>query len=415
MLLTKVDVRAELLPGEKPGGEIRIGDVRELMPGLLSDYSGRVQLIYMDPPFNSGQAFSMRIKAGEREWRSGTGTLMQPAYEDKYRLDEYTEMMRGALTGARELLCESGVIYLHVDYRMHARMRLMMDEVFGEHNFLNDIVWAYQTGGRAKNFYSRKHDNILFYRKGRKYFFDITKVPIERADVRRNHMKRHVDADGRVYRSIKSGGKIYTYYDDEPAYPGDVWDDVSHLQQKDPQRTGYDTQKPLRLLDRIVLSSSRPGDIVLDPFAGSGTTLESAQVSGRKFVGCDMSPHSLEVMRRRLGSANMTITAPPSPGEPLVEAKIETVIAFYYVKLNHFELESGVCARAFSGLDALDNWSAGYLRGEVFHSLATDIRTRRKPALSDTLEIPVLGGTPCIRVSDVMGRHFFYTIQPPAV
>ena len=85
------------------------------------------------------------------------------------------------------------------------------------------------TGGRARRYFSRKHDNILFYRKGRRYFFNIAAVPIDRSGARRNHMKRHVDTDGRVYRSIRSGGKVYTYYDDEPAYPGDVWDEFLQL------------------------------------------------------------------------------------------------------------------------------------------------------------------------------------------
>ena len=298
---------------------------------------------------------------------------------------------------------------------MHARLRLIMDEVFGEANFLNEIIWSYQSGGRARRFFSRKHDVILFYRKTKKYYFNLEAVPISRTDTRHNHMKRHVDADGRVYRSIRSGGKIYTYYDDEPAYPGDVWDDVSHLQQKDPQRTGYDTQKPIRLLERIILSCSKPSDLVMDLFAGSGTTLEAAYLSGRRFVGVDVSPYALQVSRRRLIGANVRYSAPPSQGNPEVELSIVPAIAYYEVTLEKYQLESGLIARSLTGLDAVDGWSAGYLRDGVFVAMTHDNRSRHQPRLKGVLQLPVLSGVPCVRVTDVMGRVFYYIIKPEEV
>jgi hypothetical protein len=290
-----------------------------------------------------------------------------------------------------------------------------MDELFGEHNFLNEIVWAYQTGGRASRFFSRKHDVILFYRKGAKYYFNLPAVPIARLGTRRNHMKRHTDADGRTYRSIKSGSKTYTYYDDEPAYPGDVWDDVSHLQQKDPQRTGYDTQKPMRLMDRIILCGSRPGDLVCDLFAGSGTTLESAWRHGRRFIGCDKSPQSLMVTRRRLINANAAFIAPPCEGSPLIGVSVEAAIAHYDIEIQSYEIETGVCARVFTGMDALDNWAAGYIRDGAFMALAHEARAKHSPALTGKLQIPVLEGSPCIRVGDVLGRYFYYALSERTV
>lgn len=410
MQLTKAPVWHEVQKGEGPGGRFHLGDVRALLPGLMAEYAGKVQLIYLDPPFSTGQQFSMRVRVGEKEWKSGSGSLMQAAYSDKFDAGQYLQLMREVLTGCHRLLSDTGVLYLHIDFRMHAPLRLLMDEIFGEANLLNEIIWTYQTGGRARRYFSRKHDIILFYAKTRKYFFNIDAVPISRQDTRRNHMKRHVDADGRVYRSIRSGGKIYTYYDDEPAYPGDVWTDVSHLQQKDPQRTGYDTQKPMKLLERIVLSSSRPGDLVCDLFAGSGTCLEAAHTAGRRFLGADLSPYSLQVSRRRLTGAQAEYDAPPSEGEPLVEAELSAGIAYYEIHLTRYEVESGLCARAFSGLDAVDGWSAGYLRGGAFLALSHEMRAKQTPKLTARLEIPVLEGEPCIRVSDVLGRHFYYVI-----
>lgn len=411
MQLQRVNVLREEQTGKGPGGEMRVGDVRALLPGLIEEYAGQVQVVYIDPPFRTGQTFSMRARVGEKEWKSGAGTLVQSIYSDDLDFGAYMDMMREVLTAARDLLSESGVIYVHVDYHMHAHLRLLMDDIFGESNFLNEIIWSYQTGGRARRFFSRKHDVILFYRKSRKYYFNLEGVPVSRQDTRRNHMKRHVDADGRVYRSIKSGGKIYTYYDDEPAFPGDVWDDVSHLQQKDPQRTGYDTQKPLRLLERVILSSSRPGDIVCDLFAGSGTTLEAAWLNGRRFIGVDKSGFALQTTRRRMDGAQAVYTAPGCEGLPEAAARMEAGIAFFDVTLERYSIEPGVCARLFSGLDAVDNWSVGYLRGGVYRSEATSFRLRQKPALETMLKLPVLDGKPCLRIGDVLGRHFYYLLE----
>ena len=411
MQLRRVEVEREVQRGQGAEGAFYLGDARKRMAEILGKYKGQVQLIYMDPPFATGGQFSMRMRVGEREWKSGNGSLVLPAYSDGTSAGEYMALMREALAAARELLSESGVIFLHIDFRMHAQLRLLMDELFGEKNFLNEIIWAYQTGGRARRYFSRKHDIILFYRKGHRYYFNINAIPVARQGNRRNHMKRHIDTDGRVYRSIRSGGKIYTYYDDEPAYPGDVWDDVSHMQQKDPQRTGYDTQKPLSLLERIVLCATRPGDIVLDPFAGSGTTLEAAQMHGRRFVGIDQSLLSLNVVRRRLQNANVLYDAPACAGEPCVRVSMLSGIAFYDVEITAYELEPGLTARPITGMDALDNWAVGYIRDGAFTLMAHEYRSRQTPALSGRLQLPVLSGTPAVRVGDVMGRYFYYILD----
>jgi len=411
MKLSEIEIVRERPSGGPVHGAVYLGDAVALLPGLLERYEGQAQLIYIDPPFLSGEVYHVRTRVGERDWRTGRGTLTQTAFDDRYELNEYLSMMRQALTGARRLLSETGVIFVHIDSRMHAHLRLMMDEIFGEPNFLNEIIWTYQTGGRARRFYSRKHDVILFYRKSRKYYFNLEAVPVSRAEHRRNHMKRNVDADGRTYRSIKSGGKIYTYYDDAPAYPGDVWDDVSHLQQKDPQRTGYDTQKPGRLLDRIILCGSKPNDLVCDLFAGSGTTLESAHANGRRFLGVDLSPLAFQAIRRRLESADVEYFAMPCAGRPTVEADLTPAIAYYEVELKKFQIEVGLCARSFSGMDALDSWSVGYVRDGAFVCFAQEARTRRNPALRGLLQLPVLAGRPCIRVCDVLGRYFFYMME----
>ena len=415
MHLERVDIWREEQHGEGPQGEMRMGDVLELLPSLVEEYAGKVQLIYLDPPFGTGHSFSMRVRVGEKEWKTGSGSLVMQSYEDDLNVEAYMSLMREVITASKKLLSDTGVVYLHVDYRMHARLRILMDEIFGEQNFLNEIIWSYQTGGRARKFFSRKHDIILFYRKTKKYYFNLEAVPVNRVDVRRNHMKRHVDPDGRVYRSIRSGGKIYTYYDDDPTFPGEVWDDVSHLQQKDPQRTGYETQKPVKLLERIILSSSAPGDLICDLFVGSGTALEAATMTGRRFLGVDLNPFALQVTRRRLTGRTAAFVAPPCQGEPEIEASVTPGIAYYDVSLDRYQPEAGVSARAFQDLDAVDSWSVGYLRDGVFLAMAHDVRLRHAPALKRVLQLPVLEGQPCIRVGDVLGRYFYYVFTPEGV
>ena len=408
----RVQVSREALMGSGVMGELFLGDSLELSDRLTGKYGGRVQCVYLDPPFFTGSLFNMRVRVGEREWRSGAGSLELSAYADKWAsAEEYISEIRALAELARELMSETGVIFLHVDWRMQARLRIMMDEVFGENNFMNEIIWTYQTGGRARKYFSRKHDVILFYRKGPAYRFYIENVPISRTDARRNHMKRQVDKDGRVYRTIKSGGKVYKYYDDDPVYPGDVWDDVSHLQQKDPQRTGYDTQKPLKLLERIVLCSTRPGDIVCDLTCGSGTALEAAAINGRNFVGVDMSPLAVQTARRRLVGSRVSLNMPGSEGSPEVELDAMTGVGNYECDLRRFIPEPGVGERGFDGLDAVAGWSGGYINDDVFYAYVHDMRSKQHPRLDAHLSIPVWDGVPAVRIEDVYGRAFYYTLD----
>lgn len=254
----------------------------------LSECMGKVQLVYLDPPFLSGGAYEFKDKAAVC------------AYSDKQSPEEYLTMMRKVLELSRDLLSDTGSIYVHIDYRMSGKIRLLMDELFGEDNLMNEIIWSYRSGGRSVRHYSRKHDTILFYRKTKKVYFDITATGVPRGNTRRNHMKRRADEDGRIYFSIKSGGREYRYYEDDPVYPSDVWDDIEHLHQRDPERTGFATQKPEALLRRVIAASSREGDIVADLFGGSGTTAAVAAELGRQYLSCDCGAASLFATRRRL-------------------------------------------------------------------------------------------------------------------
>ncbi len=283
-------------------GLFLLGRAETLSEKLASEYEGRVQLVYLDPPFGTGDTFSVKLSSGKK-------TLSIPAYADTLFREDYLAMMRTVLTACHRMLAPDGSLYLHIDYRMSPYLRLMLDEIFGAANFMNEIIWAYKSGGRSTRHFSRKHDTILFYRKSKAVFFNINAVGVPRGPEKRNNMKRSVDELGRVYFSIRSGGKTYTYYEDTPIFPSDVWDDVEHLHQRDPERTGFSTQKPEALLRRIILASSRPGELVCDLFSGSGTTAAVAAKLGRRFLAADASPVAMQLLRARqlIGQSEPTL------------------------------------------------------------------------------------------------------------
>ncbi len=281
-------------------GTFILGDALSVARSLFDSYENKIQLIYLDPPFRTGDTFKMRVNGKNK-------TVQLTTYSDKLSHESYMDFMHEILLSCRRLLSDTGSIYVHIDHRMNAYIRLLMDEVFGEKNFLNEIIWVYRSGGRATRHFSRKHDVLLFYQKTARNFFDISAVGTPRGKEKRNNMKRLVDEDGRVFYTIRSAGRVYKYYENTPVFPSDVWTDIAHLNQRDPERTGYNTQKPEALLSRIILSSSREGDIVADLFSGSGTTAHTAASLGRRFIAADSSPIALMTLReRRLSAARHT-------------------------------------------------------------------------------------------------------------
>ena len=280
------------------------GDNKLVLASLLAEFKGRVDLIYIDPPFDVGADFTMDVPIGDGKETVGKdqSTLEMVAYRDMWGkgTDSYLHMMFERLSLMKELLSEKGSIYVHCDYRVTAMLRAILDEIFGIDAYRNEVIWHYQSGGRQERLFSRKHDTIHFVTKTENWFFDADAVGIERGTVKRNNMKREVDEDGRTYFTIKSAGKIYRYYEDEKLTPADVWTDISHLQQKDPERVGYATQKPEKLLERIIKASSNEGDLVADFFCGSGTTGAVAERLGRRWLMADLGRFAIHTSRKRL-------------------------------------------------------------------------------------------------------------------
>jgi DNA modification methylase len=428
-----LDITEKHIPGpvsEEPAGYLYKADAADALPLLQKDWKDKFQVIYLDPPFFTGQAFRFQQRIGEEGWR-GDIRYMLPhrAYSDQWESREsFLHMLRQVLACSRELLKPEGSLFLHLDYRFSSYARILMDEIFGAENMLNEIIWAYKSGGRAKNHFSRKHDTILFYRKSDKHFFNIEAVGKPRGADKRNNMKRQIDEDGRTFWSIHTNGKEYRYYEDSKVYPSDVWDDISHLQQKDPERTGYDTQKPEALLERIIRSTSRPGDWVGDFFAGSGTTLAVAQKTGRKWAGMDNSDFSLIVSRKRL----LQVSRQPSDAgcifisDPAMKPMEYDPSGGTRLKMTrHSDDETELHlmdypCRRLPGIpdfmDYIDYWSAGRMRNGIYVPEQYSFRTQKSPKLASMLTIPdgsgetgkpVSDGGIAVHIIDVYGKQSF--------
>jgi site-specific DNA-methyltransferase (adenine-specific) len=264
-----------------------------VLTALLPEFTGQINLVYIDPPFMTG-----------RDFKSGP----QLAYRDRWQgdLDVYLQWLATTLELLYALLASDGSLYLHLDWRVTHYARIILDEIFGSSlqergaGFQNEIIWHYQSGGRAINRYARKHDTILFYTKSAHYCFHGERIGERRGAHKRNHMRRHQDEHGHVSWSINSHGRTYTYSEESLMTPADVWSDISHLHQRDPERSGYATQKPAALLERILLASSEPGQLVLDCFCGSGVTPAVAEQLGRRWIASDLGELAITSTRARL-------------------------------------------------------------------------------------------------------------------
>ena len=357
------------------------GSVMKL-PEEIRALAGMAQCVYVDPPFVTGEKFMRRRAYGEKGWRTGTPSPRYPAYEDRYTSEkQYLRLLRRVISVAKTLLNETGVFYLHLDWRMSAQARIMCDREFGKTRFLNEIIWAYESGGRSKKTFSRKHDTILLYAKGKDCFFDLTRVPLPRGDGKRNHMARGRDEQGRMFSRITSGGKEYRYYDDDPVYPSDVWTDISILQQRDPERTGYATQKPLKLLERILLPVTNPGDLVVDLCCGSGTALEAAQQLDCRFAGLDVNPEAVAIALSRLKPQDLTVVCPCGGKAELLAGNEEGRF-----RMDGLKVSNPAFPARTSPFDSLEAWDTGVIENGVFRAEQSFRRSFRYPELQQTLK-----------------------------
>ena len=269
-------------------GDIYLGDNLAVMQALLPDLEGKVDLIYADPPFNSGRAYDSRIGRGEdsrkpSKWRRAQG------YNDRWENPAaYLDMLAPRLEAMHRLLAPTGTLYFHVDWRTSGYARLLLDSIFGRERLLNEIVWLYHGPSPIRTAFKRKHDTILVYTKSGRYRFnpDAVRVPYGASTWKAFASSPRA---GFGKKPDLARGKV----------PEDWWyfPVVARLHK---ERTGYPTQKPLALLQRIVLASTRKGDLVADFFGGSGTTAAAAAQEGRRWILCDNSPLAVGTAYRRM-------------------------------------------------------------------------------------------------------------------
>ncbi len=273
--------------------QIHFGDN---LPYLQSLPDGMVDLIYIDPPFNTGklqsrrQLKTTRSESGDRigfgDQSYMTEVIAQRDYRDSFT--DYRAFLEPRLVEAYRVLKSFGSLYFHIDFREAHYCKVLLDEIFGRENFLNEIIWAYDFGGRAKDRWPAKHDNIFYYAKNaQNYTFnrqDIDRIPYM--------------APGLVGEEKAKKGKL----------PTDTWwHTIVGTNSK--EKTGYPTQKPVGVLERIIRASSNPGDLVLDFFAGSGTTGAACLKLGRHFILVDNNPQAIEVMQKRFANEDIVWTS----------------------------------------------------------------------------------------------------------
>lgn len=272
------------------------GDNLQVMSHMLKEYRGKIDLIYIDPPFDSKADYKKKIKLKRKIKAAVTNdstVFEEKQYGDIWTSDQYLQFMYERLVLLRELLSDTGVIYLHCDWHRVHQIRCVMDEVFGIDRFVNEVIWHYSGAGVPKGCWAKRHDNILLYSKTSQFTFNADEVRTEYAETTKERFSHAIN-------NVR-GGIDFGPQELNPLgkYPEDVLD-VSIEAPSDNRRTGYPTQKPEALLEKLILASSNPGDIVFDCFMGSGTTLKVAVENGRRFIGADINLGSIQTTTKRL-------------------------------------------------------------------------------------------------------------------
>jgi site-specific DNA-methyltransferase (adenine-specific) len=322
-------------PAETPESHLFLGDNLRVMAALLPEYEGRIDLIYADPPFFTNRHYPARIGRSEdsrrpKEWQLAEG------YGDHWQdMDGYLDFLYPRLALMHRLLAPNGTLYLHLDWHADACARLLLDELFGPGRLLNEIIWTYHGPSPIRRAFNRKHDTILVFTKGDHYTFNTDAV---REPYHPNTVKTFKS-------SAKAGfGKIPNLA--RGKVPEDWWyfPVVARLHN---ERSGYPTQKPEALIERMVLASSNPHDLVADFFCGSGTTPLIASRQGRRFLACDNSWRAVHTTRSRLSEQDSPFSMhrdedrviPASSATIKVDQLSETIRLLEAPDLDYWEID----------------------------------------------------------------------------
>ncbi len=375
-------------PTNSPSNQLYRGDNLAIMAALLPHYEGRIDLIYADPPFFTNRKFPARIGRGEdsrkpAEWQLAEG------YADHWKdLDEYIQFLYQRLALMHRLLSPTGTLYLHLDWHANAYARLLLDEIFGPERLLNEIIWAYHGPSPIRSAFNRKHDTLLVYTKSENYTFnaDAVRVPYNPVTVKT------------FASSPRAGfGKVPNL--ERGKVPEDWWyfPVVARLHN---ERTGYPTQKPEALLERIVLASSNPGDLVADFFCGSGTTPLIAARHGRRFLAADATFRAIHTTRIRLIRENAAPFGIWEEAKTKEERETSSPLPLSPFLFHLFSTEVHLTGQSLPGYWELDpNWD-----GLTFRSYAQALLPLRDGDLPRSLPLPPKFGTICVRAVNIQGE-----------
>jgi DNA modification methylase len=382
------------------GGLLYHGDNKDVLAHLLANgFRGKIKLVYIDPPFDSGADYVRKVQL-----RGAKGTAKidgedytlgeQVQYSDIWANDNYLQFMYERLLMLRELLSDEGALYLHCDWNRSHQIRMILDEVFSADFCRNEIIWKRTSARSDSKYYNHIHDVILFYSKGDTPTFNEQFTPYEKSytdkyfgmkdsDGRRyaskdatqaglrngatgtpwrgfnpgskgNHWKLvpteldRLDREGRIYWPEKEGGwpRLKQYLDETKGRAiQSIWDDVMPVNSQAEEREEYPTQKPVTLLERVIQSSTNPGDIVLDCFVGSGTTAAVAQQLGRRWIGCDINKGAIQTTAKRIQElirAQAENAGIPQQGDLIGTAETSlkpSQLAFATYRVNDYDLQ----------------------------------------------------------------------------
>jgi len=277
------------------------GDKKYVLPSLLGEFAGSVDLIYIDPPFDTGADFSYIANIPhavgaldeDAEFLKEPSVLEQKAYRDTWGrgLDSYLGWLHDTAVLLRDLLSGNGSIYVHLDWHVGHYAKVVLDQVFGAEHFRNEIIWIYRKLARTANQFPKSHDTVFFYTKSEQNTFNVQYVGLAQSTLKRWGDRK---------RGGKDPNERYATDEESPgAVMPDTWD-VPLPIGANPQKTGYPTQKPEALLERIVRASSNEGNLVLDCFCGSGTTAAVAEKLNRRWIACDLGRFAIHTTRKRL-------------------------------------------------------------------------------------------------------------------
>jgi site-specific DNA-methyltransferase (adenine-specific) len=371
-------------PKARLDGRLILGDNLSVMAAMLPEYEGRINLIYVDPPFFTNRKFTARIGRGEDSRKPSKWKLAEGYHDDWLDLDSYLQFLYERLQLMHRLLAPNGTIYLHLDWHADAYARLILDEIFGAENFINEIIWTYHGPSPIKTAFNRKHDTILTFAKGKDYTFN--------ADAVREPYSPNTVMT--FNSSTKAGfGKVPDL--ERGKVPEDWWyfPVVARLHN---ERTGYPTQKPVALLDRIILASSNKGDLVADFFSGSGTTAYVAARHGRKFIAVDESFRALHTTRSRLTNTK-SVTSFETDAD--LKYSVSTKSTGIKVKIEK-DLIKLITTLDVDFWEIDPDWD-----GKIFKSAVQAQRHVRSGEIPLELKIKI-GGKLCIRLVTVQGKQY---------